>query len=293
MAIMCVMVVMFVVQAVRYLWHQQGWAGLLSTEPFYNPRTFHFGTVCTATAFAVMTYIGFDGTTTLAEDTKDPKRTVPLALVLSCLIIGVCAASQAYLAQRIWPDYTTFKDADTAFFDVCALVGGKFLFNAISIIIAVAMIGSAMSGQVGAARILFAMGRDAVIPRAFARLDKRNNPARNILFLGLLTLAGTLVLNWERAVEVSNFGAFLGFIGVNLAVIRQFCFRPPAGHRRSWVSDVISPGLGFLFCGLILFTLPTPAQIVGGLWLVAGLLYTAIKTRGFRNPPAMVDLSGV
>ena len=147
--------------------------------------------------------------------------------------------------------------------------------------------------MVGGARILFAMGRDTVIPKAFARLDKRNNPALNILLLGLLTVLGTLILNWERAVEVSNFGAFLGFIGVNLAVIRQFCFRPPAGHRRSWLWDLVSPGLGFLFCGLILVTLPRPAQIVGGLWLVTGLLYTAIKTKGFRVPPTMVDLSGV
>jgi amino acid transporter len=293
MAVMCVMVAMFVVQAIRYLWLKQGWSGLLSTEPFYNPRTFHPGTICSATAFAVMTYIGFDGTTTLAEDTKNPKRTVPLALVLSCLIIGCLAAGQAYLAQRVWPDYTTFTNVDTAFFDVCALVGGRFLFNAISVIIAVAMIGSALSGQVGAARILFAMGRDRVIPGIFAKLDKRNNPAFNILLLGVLTLAGTLVLNWEKAVEVSNFGAFLGFIGVNLAVVWQFCFRPPATHQRSWLWDLISPSLGFLFCGVILVSLPNPAKIVGGLWLLAGLVYTGVKTRGFRQPPVMVDLSGI
>jgi amino acid transporter len=292
MAVMCVMVVMFVVQAIRFLWSTQGWTGLFSMEPLYNPRTFRLGTVCTATSFAVMTYIGFDGTTTLAEDTKDPKRTVPLALVLSCVIIGGLAAFQAYLAQRVWPDYTSFKDADTAFFDVCALVGGKLLFDAISTITAVAMIGSAFTGQVGAARILFAMGRDQAIPHMFARLDKRNNPGLNILLLGILTLVGTFLLNWEIGVTVSNFGAFLGFILVNLAVIRQFCFHAPPGHIRSWFADMLFPGLGFLFCGIILVSLPTRAQIVGGLWFAAGLCYTAVQTRGFREPPAQVDLSG-
>jgi amino acid transporter len=290
MVVMCVMVVAFVAQAIRYLWTTQGWAGLFSLEPIYNPRTFHFGTVCTATSFAVMTYIGFDGTTTLAEDTKDPKRTVPLALVLSCVIIGCLAAFQAYLAQRVWPDYLSFKDADTAFFDVCGLVGGKLLFDAISIIIAVAMIGSAFTGQVGAARILFAMGRDKAIPKVFARLDNRNNPALNILLLGILTLVGTFLLNWEIGVTVSNFGAFLGFILVNLAVIRQFCFYTPPGHRRNWFADIVSPSLGFVFCGLILVSLPMRAQIVGGIWFAAGLYYTAVQTRGFRQPPARVGL---
>ncbi len=157
---MFLVIVIFVGEAVRYLWVKQGWAGLISSEPFYNPRTFDVRAIGTATSFAALTYIGFDGITTLAEEVREPKRTVPLAIVLTCLIIGVCAGLLVYLGQRVWPDYNTFKDLDTAFFDVCALVGGMFLFNAISLIMAVACLGSALTGQVGAARILFGMGRD-------------------------------------------------------------------------------------------------------------------------------------
>jgi amino acid transporter len=289
---MCLMIAAFVVQAIRYLWARQGWAGLLSTQPLYNPRTFNVQAVCTATSLAVLTYIGFDGVTTLAEDVKNPKRTVPLAIMLTCLFIGLCAALQAYLGQRVWPDYTTFKNEETAFFDVCALVGGKFLFNAVSVIMAVACLGSALTGQVGAARILFAMGRDGALPKFFARLDKRNTPVLSIWLLGVLTLAGTLWLDYERAATLSNFGAFVGFMGVNLAVIRVFFFQPPAGHKRSWLWDLLSPGLGFLFCVTIWVSLPTPAKVLGTVWCVLGLIYAAINTRGFRKPPVMFDLNG-
>ena len=291
-AAMCLVIVIFAFEAVRYLMASQGWAGLLSTEPFYNPRTFSLPAIASATSLVALTYIGFDGITTLAEDVKDPKRTVPLAVVLTCLFIGLCACLQVYLAQRIWPDYSTFKNLDTAFFEVCALVGGKFLFNTITLIMAVACLGSALTGQVGAARILFGMGRDNALPRFFARLDKRSNPALNIWIIGILVLVVSLALNYAGAAELINFGAFLAFLGVNLAVIREFIFRPPAGHKRNWLYDLVLPGLAFVFCLYIWLSLPKAAKLVGGIWLAAGLIYTAIKTRGFRRTPVMLDLSG-
>jgi amino acid transporter len=290
-AAMFLVIAWFVVAAVRYLWVHQGFGGLFSTEPFYNPRTFNIGAIGTATSLAALTYIGFDGITTLAEDAKEPKRTVPLSIVLVCLLIGLCAFVQVYLGQRVWPDYSTFKDLDTAFFDVCELVGGKALFHALALIMAVACLGSALTGQVGAARILFGMGRDNALPRFFARLDRRNNPALNIAIIGVLCLAGALLLDYEKAATLINFGAFLAFLGVNAAVLREFVFRPPVGHKRNWLFDLISPVLAFAFCLWIWIELPSPAQVVGGIWCAVGILYTAIMTRGFRNPPKMIDLN--
>jgi amino acid transporter len=286
---MCLVIALFVVDAVSYLLTHQGWAGLFSTEPFYNPRTFNLRAIGTATSLAALTYIGFDGITTLAEDVREPKRTVPLAIVLVCLLIGLCAWLEVYLGQRVWPDYKTFKDLDTAFFDVCKLVGGSFLFNAMGLIMAIACLGSALTGQVGAARLLFGMGRDNALPNCFARLDRRNNPVWNIWLIGALALAGALLLNYEKAATLINFGAFLAFLGVNLAVIREFFFRSPPGHHRNFLFDVVAPGLGFLFCLAIWLSLPTPAKVVGGIWCGVGILYTAVKTRGFRDRPAMID----
>lgn len=289
-AVMCLVIGVFVVEAIRYLWGQQGWRGLFSTEPFYNPRTFDLRAVGTATSLAALTYIGFDGITTLAEDVKEPKRTVPVAILVTCLLIGLCAVLEVYLGQRVWPDYTTFKNLDTAFYDVCKLVGGTFLFNAMALVLAIACLGSALTGQVGAARILFGMGRDQALPGFFARLNRHGNPVLNIWLIGILALAGALLLNYEQAATLINFGAFLAFMGVNLAVVREFFFRPRPGHTKNWLVDVAMPAAGFLFCLWIWLSLPKPAKVVGGLWCAAGLIYTAMKTRGFREKPVMMDL---
>jgi amino acid transporter len=294
LAIMCVVIAIFLVEAVIYLYGHGGWGRLLSFEPFYNPKTFNLKAVATATSFAALTYIGFDGITTLAEDAKEPQRTVPLATVLVCLLTGIMGGLQVYLAQRIWPDYNTYPSVDTAFFDVCQVVGGKFLFTAMAVVLVIACAGSGLSGQVGAARILFGMGRDGVLPPMFfARISKRTNtPFLNIILIGVLALAGALLLPYERAGELLNFGAFLAFMGVNIAVIRSFYFRPPQGHSPRWGADLLSPGFGFVFCLAIWIFLPNPAKVVGGIWCVAGFVYVAVTSRGFRREPKMIDLTG-
>ncbi len=282
----------FVVEAIRFLVNKDGWGGVLSTLPVYNPRTFNLRAVGAATSLAAVTYVGFDGITTLSEDVRDPKRTVPLAIVLVCLAIGICAFLQTYLGQLVWPDYNSFKNLDTAFFDVCQRVGGRFLLDGMTLTMVVACAGSALTGQVGAARILFGMGRDGALPRFLARLDQRQNPALNIGLIGIIVLTASVLLKYEGAVELVNFGAFLAFMGVNAAVIREFFFRPPAGHRRNWLSDLAVPGLAFLFCLWIWGSLGKAAMVVGGTWCALGLVYTAIRTRGFRRQPVMLDLSG-
>jgi amino acid transporter len=246
----------------------------------------------TATSFAALTYIGFDGVTTLAEDVKNPKRNMLWAPVLVCLFTGLFSVLQIYLAQRVWPDYNSFPNLETAFFDVSARVGGRVLFNAIAAILLIASIGSGLAGQLGAARLLFAMGRDGVIPRKiFGYLDRRTStPTYNILIMGGLTLIGSLLLSYEGAAELLNFGAFLAFMGVNMTVFRQFYLLRTGKWTRSLLTGAILPLLGFLVCFFIWFSLPNPSKILGGIWFFIGLLYLVIFTRGFKKPPVLIDL---
>lgn len=280
LGVMSVVLVAFVALAVRYL----GWGELFSVQPFYDPRTFDPRAIATATSLAALTYIGFDGVTTLAEEVRDPKRTVPLATVLVCVITGVLSAAQVYLGQRVWPDFAGFPNVETAFLDVTGRVGGPLMFQAFAAILIVACFGSGLAGQAGAARLLYGMGRDGVLPRRlFGQIDpRRHNPARNILLVGLLAFGGAVALSYELAAELLNFGAFLAFMGVNLAVMRQFRRQP---------GKLVAPALGFLFCAAIWVSLPAPAKIAGGAWFLAGLLYAAVRTRGFRTRPATVDFS--
>jgi putrescine importer len=297
LAVMSVVVVFFVVLAVRYLWRGQGWAGLLSTEPFYNPKTFNAHKILTATSFAALTYIGFDGVTTLAEDVENPKRNVLLAVVLTCIFAGVCSAVEAYLGARVWPDWRSFPNLETAFMDICSRVGGLLLFNAMGALLIVAAFGSGLTGTLGAARLLFGMGRDGVLPKKFFGYLKpgSSTPTYNILLIGGIAFLGAVLLNsigsaYEHAGELLNFGAFLAFMGVNFACFWQFTvIAKKAGAQSKLLKDAILPLIGFAFCALIWWNLNNLAKTVGGIWFAVGIIYVGFKTNWFRSAPVMID----
>lgn len=288
---MFVVIGIFLVCVIAYLLRFDGLGGLFSTRPFYTPQTFDVVTIASATSFAALTFIGFDGVTTLAEDVKNPQRNVMLATVIVCAFTTLFSGLLLYLAQLAWPEGQVFANAETAFMDVTRLVGGALLFQAVGLLILVGSLGSGLAAQVAAGRLLFAMGRDDVLPRkVFGQLNPlTNTPTFNVILIGALALAGALTLSLEHAGALLNFGAFLSFMGVNLAALYQGWFvRAREGQRRA-ISDALIPALGFVFCLGLWLNLPTLAKIVGGLWFLAGLAYAAYRTRGFREPAVMLD----
>jgi putrescine importer len=293
LVVMCGVIGVFMILATRFVIVVDGFKGLFSLQPFYDPGTTHFSSIATATSLAALTYIGFDGVTTLSEEVENPRRNILRATVLVCFLTGVFSSLQVYLAELVWPDYSTFSNIETAFMDVCRRVGGLSIFNAMAFILIVASLGSGLSGQAGAARLLFGMGRDNALPRPlFGHLDTKHRvPTYNLWMIGVICFFGALFLNWERAAEVLNFGAFLAFMGVNAAAIRQFYFFPPAGHKRRVLNDILLPAVGFLFCLWIWWSLPKPAKIVGSTWFVCGFIYETLMTHGFRQKLVMIDFS--
>lgn len=291
LVMMFVVLLSYVTLAIRYILAHHGLAGLFSIKPFYNAATFKAADIAGATSFAALTYLGFDAVTTLAEDVRNPRRNVMLAAVGVCAFTGLFGGLLVYLGQIVWPDYSTYPNIETAFIDVTRRVGGFVLFQAMAILLVIANIGAGMTTQVGAARLLFGMGRDSVIPRRFfAYLHPlRNTPSRNIWLIGILAYAGAQVMSYELTAEILNFGAFLGFMGVNAAVVWQFRVRRAEGRQRNFGRDVLLPALGLLFCTVIWLGLGAPAKIAGGVWFVIGLLVLAAHTRGFREPLALPD----
>jgi putrescine importer len=283
---MCTTITVFMVAAVRYVWNHDGARALFTTLPLYNPSTFDVRAVLTATSFAALTYIGFDGVTTLAEEVENPRRNVLVATVLVCALTGVFSTIQIYLAALVWPDYSTYPNVETAFLDVCRRAGGLWLYEALAATLFVACFGSALTGQVGAARLLFGMGRDNVLPkRWFGSLHRESRtPVFNLWLLGFVTVAGSLTLSYEHSAEVLNFGAFLAFIGVNAAALWTFYVKRES-RRRSFLTDAAAPIAGMLFCLVIWLSLPGLAKWIGGAWLAVGLIYLAVQTRGFTRRP--------
>ena len=280
----------FIVMAVKFLILRDTVAGLFSTLPFYNPATFSVRAIAGATSFAALTFLGFDSVTTLAEEVKNPRKNVMIATVSVCLFTGLFGGVLVYLAHLAWPDYSTYGNIETAFIDVTGRVGGLALLQATAIMLVVSMIGAGLASQVGAARLLFGMGRENVIPgRVFARLHPiQNTPNLNIILIGILAFVGAQFLTYELTAELLNFGALLGFMGVNAAVVWKFWVRSPDRTSRNSLTDVLLPTFGFLFCAVIWVGLGSPAKLVGSIWLVVGFFVLAAHTKWFRR--AMVVL---
>jgi amino acid transporter len=263
-------VLVFFGYAIRYVMgHDHSAAALL--RPFYDPKTFSLPALSTGSAIAVLTYIGFDSVSTLSEEAENPRRNILLATVLTCLITGVLASAEVYLGQLVWPDFQHYPDVDTAFVHIARRAGGAFLFGLMNLTLVVATIGSGFGSQLAAARLLYGMGRENAIPRKFFGVLEpvRSIPRNNVIFSGVVALAGALVLSYDLGAELLNYGAFIAFMGVNASAFVHDCVR---GGRRNWTIWA-PPILGFLVCFYIWLNLSHPAKIAGTAWLALGALY--------------------
>ncbi|MGH9583031.1 MAG: APC family permease [Bryobacteraceae bacterium] len=295
---MGVVIVIFLAAAARYIFSQTHGPGFF-TLPFYNPRTFSPPLVFTGVSIAVLTYIGFDGISTLSEEVRNPRRNIIRATVLVCLITGVLASVEVYAAQLIWPSHRPFPEIDTAFSFVAgqavaspgapaAALRSVWLFQLVNLTLLVASAGSGSSAQLAAARLLYGMGRSNALPKKFfGAIEPKNKiPRNNVILVGALALAGAFALTYQLSAELLNFGAFIAFIGVNLAAINRYFVR-----GKKTISNLAPPLAGALICFYIWLNLRTPAKIAGGAWLCLGILYGAWKTNGFRGRTISFDLA--
>lgn len=286
---MMVVVVIFFAFVVRTLWGMHQYGPGFFARPFYNPETFSFGGVFRGTSIAVLTYIGFDGISTLSEEVENPRRNILLATVLVCVITGVLSSLEVYAAQLVWgskpfPEETV----ESAFPLVARQIGGFFLFHLLNFTILVANIGSGMAAQLAAARLLYGMGRGQALPRGFfGYIDPVHRvPRNNVLLIGAIALAGAFAMSYERGAELLNFGAFIAFMGVNAAAFVHYYLR---STEKRW-SNLLPPVLGFFICAFIWWNLSPPAKIAGTIWLVIGIAYAFWRTRGFRNDVMQFDI---
>jgi amino acid transporter len=145
----------------------------------------------------------------------------------------------------------------------------------------VANIGSGMGAHLGAARLLYGMGRSNALPaRFFAYIDpQRHIPRNNVILVGVIALIGSWLVSYGLGAEMLNFGALIAFMGVNLAAFTRYFVR---GEQKK-LTNFIPPLLGFAVCLLLWLNLSRPAKVAGGVWLAAGIVYGAIKTRGFKK----------
>jgi amino acid transporter len=312
--------------AIRYVFSHPHDGSSFFTRPFYDPQLWNSKAVLAATSIAVLSYIGFDGISTLSEEAENPRRNILLATVLTCFVIGVLSALEVYAAQLIWPATEPFPNSDTAFTFVAGRAW-KPMFAILGFTLLVANFGSGMGAQIGAARLLYGMGRSKALPQAFfGKVDpKRHVPRNNVLFVGAIALVGALLVSfglfsYGLGAEMLNFGALIAFMGVNMAAFVRYYVRegghngvPPLVLTAIVIGLVLWPGsnftmlvaagvglaivavwtpplAGFAICFFLWKNLSWKAWIVGGIWMVVGIAFGAWKTRGFRGDLVNFDL---
>jgi amino acid transporter len=240
--------------------------------PFYDPSTFKSSLFFRGTSISVLTYIGFDGISTMSEEVENPRRNILIATVLTCVIIGLLSAAEAYMAQLALPYHGPFPQdiLNTAYVHVANVIGGRPLFHLLNATLLTAFLGSGIAAQFGASRLLYGMGRTNALPnRFFAKIDAKTSiPRNNVLLVGVCTLIGVFVLTYERGSELLNFGAFIAFIGVNLAALIHYRYR--ALEKVPFATAV--PIAGIIVCTFIWLNLGRSAQICGFVWMALGLV---------------------
>ncbi len=286
---MSIVVVIFFAFVIHFLWNLHEYGQGFFTHPFYNPATFSFKTVFHGTSVAVLTYIGFDAISTFSEEVENPRRNIMLATVLVCLITGVLASLEVYAAQLVWRDQPFPQDKITSAFPLVAqTAGGYFLFQLINFTILDRQhrlrAGLATRRRAPALR----HGPQQRHPQKVFRRDRsqKSHPAQQRDLRRRIALAGAFIITYDQGADLLNFGALLAFMGVNVAALVRYYVRA----EKKQILNLLSPLLGFLICAFIWSHLSGPALKLGAIWMVIGMAYGAVKTRGFQADLVNFDI---
>lgn len=243
-------------------------------------------------AILCLSFLGFDAVSTLSEETHDPRRRVPRAIMLTTLTGGVMFIVISYVGHLAFPDWRSFTDVDSAALDVMKHIGGALLAAFFTAAYISGCFASAMASQASVSRILYAMGRDGVLPRRFfGYLHPRfRNPVRATLAVAAMSLVA-LIISLELASAMISFGALVAFSFVNLSVIKHYVLDEGRRTTADLVRYGVLPAIGVLLSLWLWTSLSGLTFIVGLSWVGAGFVYLIGLTRMFTRRPPELRLS--
>jgi putrescine importer len=247
-----------------------------TADPFLASGTAWHG-IFAGAAVLCLSFLGFDAVSTLSEEARDPTRTVPRAIMLTTMIGGMIFIALSYAGAILLPDWRMIAASDSAGLEVMRPLGrfmsGFFLAAYIS-----GCLASALAAQASVSRVLYAMGRENVLPKAaFGELSPRfQTPARATLIVAVLSGA-TLLFQLDTLASLISFGALFAFSLVNLALPKLHSMFGSGSSRRQRVAMAIAPTIGFA-CTLWLWcNLSSLALAVGLSWMAIGVIYAFVR----------------
>lgn len=248
-------------------------AGRLTLRPIYDPQAFSLATVAGATSIAVLSFLGFDGISTLAEENRASQSAVGRATLLSLLLIGVLFMLQTWIATDLARGMQ-FGSPATAFYEVAERAGGAWLrlITIIAVVLSSA-IANAIAAQAAVSRILFAMARDGKLPAILAKVHPRyQTPYVSTLAVAGVSLVVGLIFadRIDDLARIVNFGALTGFVLLHLSVINHYFVRERSGD---WLKHVLFPLAGLLIIVYVLYEMDRSAKLIGACWIAIGVIY--------------------
>lgn len=265
--------------------HGEGAGTLVSSRPFWAEHA-QVVPMITGATILCFSFLGFDGISSLSEETKDARRVIPRAIFLTALIGGLIFIVTSYFLQLYFPDISRFKNPDASQPEIMLYVAGHAFQFGILIFSTVTVLASGMAAQAGVARLMYVMGRDGVFPaRFFGYVHPQwHTPAFNTILVGAIALLA-IKFDLVTATALVNFGALVAFTFVNLSVISQFWIREKRNKcLRDHINYLILPVCGALTVGALWVNLEASSMKLGLIWAAIGVIYLACVTRRFRNP---------
>jgi amino acid transporter len=286
LAMELVTLALFVVLGLSALYGGAG-AGGLTLKPIYVAHVFSLATVAGATSIAVLSFLGFDGISTLAEENRGGQNAVGRATVLSLLLVGLLFMLQTWIATDLSVGMQ-FSSPETAFYEITERAGGAALrLVSILAVVLASAIANAMAAQAAVSRILFAMARDGMLPAILARVHPRyRTPYVSTLAVSGVSLLAGLVFakRIDGLASIVNFGALTGFVLLHLSVINHYFFRMRSGD---WLKHLIFPLIGMLIIIYVLYEMDRAAKVLGLSWIAIGVLYYLVLTFWIKKPAAL------
>ncbi len=278
-------IVVFISLVAYGVYQGEGLGTVASTKPFFSENA-HLLPMLTGATILCFSFLGFDGISSLSEETPNAERVVPKAIFLTALIGGGIFISVSYFLQLYFPDISRFHDPDAVLPEIALYVGGKLFQSVVLCLTTVAVLASGMASHAGVSRLLYVMGRDAVLPeKVFGFVhSKWHTPAINVLLVGAIALSA-VSFDLVTATALVNFGALVAFTFVNLAVVAQFYIREKRNKTmKETVQYLILPLLGAMTVGVLWMNLEESSLVLGLTWALVGVVYMAVLTRRFRQP---------
>ncbi|MEH7331285.1 APC family permease [Neobacillus drentensis] len=285
-AVQILIMIVFIILVVKGLNGGEGAGTVLSLKPFFV-EGMNIPVLITGATILCFSFLGFDAVTTLSEETPNPEKTIPKAILLTAIWGGVIFITTSFFIQLFFPDISRFKNPDAALPEIALYVGGKLFQSIFLCTTFVNTLASGLASHASVSRLLYVMGRDKVFPEKWFGFvhPKWRTPAFNVIFVGVISLSAWF-FDLVTATSLINFGALMAFTFVNLSVISHFAVRQKM-HRspKGFFDYIIMPLIGAAAVGILWVNLEISSLTMGLIWFGFGFMYLLYLTKAFRAAP--------